>query len=1079
MRLRYILLLLLFLLFKTAKSQDYVGAKTDNFNKKNFVITPEAASLYRHTAFPVNYSTGSVDIKIPLYELKCGSLILPIYLSYNSTGIKINEPVSWVGQNWTLNVEPQINIIQHGHEDSNNVYDPAKKLDYSVVAGMTSGNSRDFFPDEYLYTLLNKCGRYVYSPSENKYVTFPYDNIQISDKKIIDTDGTVFYFEGGVDMQYTPFSVVTCRRASKIVSANGKDEIAFAYGNDINVNIERSYDNITVLDDFHRINIMYHGGDGFSPYGIDEVELFHKKHPLDFHDVNYVIPNDEEQMYAPVVYKTFDKYTNSYQVDFTHIDMYGNNELYSDERLTSKAEYNPSLHVTRQLISQISCNYCTVNFITDSLKNNRRLKKIEIVDRNSKHVFKTIEFCYYDRPSWCERDFLKEIITYSNDYAEKEIIGLEYYDFGGIPDPGSRSVDMWGYLNSSGRPQYETMVPQMDLIVKKDTLLPTTYFKYEYDEGSETFVDKAASFITSLLFGSSNSPESYTAFSIYQVLDTMSIGSIQKRGSNEEYMKKGMLKSITMPNGVKDEFIFECHRARIKRGEDYFAGTSNFHIVDQLYSADPNVNDDIYQLGGLRIKEIITTDKDCKLQHRSFVYGANEDGIGKTRIIDGVNYFMRKQIKYYNRDESGHLVDGLSTYDKLNTSHVQCRSLCAEPIVSIDFPNGSSVMYDKVTEYNGTKESNAGKTIYGYSVFCQDAYTDGYLDILSDTYNTNYYLGQLESKLVYKNTSAGDSSYSLLSRDTYSYSMRKFPEYNIKGCNYVITAYADNDPAYLFGEYFQNFIDLTSCKCLLTGQSHYDYSGNTMVLTENSYMYSDSDACLSSSVMSRNERSVEERYYYPKDSASISPYKEMLSKNIISPVIKTEIIDNDKYLCQKADYKAFTNKNNAGFYEPVSISQKYSQTGQFENRLNYKYDDNANLVEQVENGIPIVYIWSYKGEYPVASISNCTYEQLKSFISKNKLDEINKSAEPTSSHWTLINNIRTRIKDGDLKSSSMGITTYTYNPLVGMTSQTDAKGLTIEYEYDSFGRLSHEYVKQPDGNRQLVKQYEYKYASQR
>ena len=51
------------------------------------------------------------------------------------------------------------------------------------------------------------------------------------------------------------------------------------------------------------------------------------------------------------------------------------------------------------------------------------------------------------------------------------------------------------------------------------------------------------------------------------------------------------------------------------------------------------------------------------------------------------------------------------------------------------------------------------------------------------------------------------------------------------------------------------------------------------------------------------------------------------------------------------------------------------------------------------------------------------------------------------------------------------ITTYTYKPLVGMTSATLPNGLTTRYEYDAFGRLS----KVIDHNGMVVSANEYNY----
>lgn len=49
------------------------------------------------------------------------------------------------------------------------------------------------------------------------------------------------------------------------------------------------------------------------------------------------------------------------------------------------------------------------------------------------------------------------------------------------------------------------------------------------------------------------------------------------------------------------------------------------------------------------------------------------------------------------------------------------------------------------------------------------------------------------------------------------------------------------------------------------------------------------------------------------------------------------------------------------------------------------------------------------------------------------------------------------------------MTTYTYLPGIGITSQTDVNGNTTYYEYDSLGRL----VTIKDNERHLLKKYEY------
>uniref|UniRef100_UPI00404A79BE hypothetical protein n=1 Tax=Gelidibacter sp. TaxID=2018083 RepID=UPI00404A79BE len=130
----------------------------------------------------------------------------------------------------------------------------------------------------------------------------------------------------------------------------------------------------------------------------------------------------------------------------------------------------------------------------------------------------------------------------------------------------------------------------------------------------------------------------------------------------------------------------------------------------------------------------------------------------------------------------------------------------------------------------------------------------------------------------------------------------------------------------------------------------------------------------------------------------------------------------------------------------------------------YKYDIYGNPLDVSKtNGTRISYIWGYNNTYPVAKIENATYSEVESVLGVNfNLGNGGLTAAQVS-------NLRTNA----ILSKAM-ISTYTYDPLVGVTSMTDPKGYTMYYEYDEFNRLKQ--VKDAEGN--ILSKNEYKYATQ-
>lgn len=151
---------------------------------------------------------------------------------------------------------------------------------------------------------------------------------------------------------------------------------------------------------------------------------------------------------------------------------------------------------------------------------------------------------------------------------------------------------------------------------------------------------------------------------------------------------------------------------------------------------------------------------------------------------------------------------------------------------------------------------------------------------------------------------------------------------------------------------------------------------------------------------------------------------------------------------------------------PQSISTSKG-TNTLESRVKYnQYNQFGKPLEvQQENGTLISYIYGYNQTLPVAKLENMAYGS----IPANLITAI-QSATNTGTEASVISALNSLRTNANLANAM--ITTYTYKPLIGVSTITDPKGDTITYEYDSFGRLST--VKDKNGNILSENQYNYR-----
>lgn len=241
--------------------------------------------------------------------------------------------------------------------------------------------------------------------------------------------------------------------------------------------------------------------------------------------------------------------------------------------------------------------------------------------------------------------------------------------------------------------------------------------------------------------------------------------------------------------------------------------------------------------------------------------------------------------------------------------------------------------------------------------------------------------------------------------------------------------------------------------------SLYDVTGNVQV-TKTNYQYDAANLqVISENFVASDQSTVSTTYKYPGNYGGVAVYDSMRARNMVSERIET--------IVTRSNVQTYREKNNFNFFNGlIALSGKdivYS-SGTPEKRMNYiRYDADGNLLEQAKTSdVHEVYLWGYKNEYPVARVVGSTYTIVAAFVNQAILQN------PVSDRALRdeLNKIRT-----GLASGATQVTTYTYSPQIGVTSETDAAGRTSFYEYDKLGRLIT--VKDPDGK--IVRHIEYEY----
>ena len=264
----------------------------------------------------------------------------------------------------------------------------------------------------------------------------------------------------------------------------------------------------------------------------------------------------------------------------------------------------------------------------------------------------------------------------------------------------------------------------------------------------------------------------------------------------------------------------------------------------------------------------------------------------------------------------------------------------------------------------------------------------------------------------------------------------------------------------------------------------------TVVSKQQTFTYDNEIGYLirSKSTIMDGEETIVENYLYPQDKTGEIVYDAMVNSNQLVIPVETETTVGEVVQKQVTNY---IDKGNGFFPQSISISKNLLASPQqqpLEKRIHYEYNTAGNVVmtyqlsstesndglDALEMKNVVSYIWGYDNQYPIVKAVNAPYALISSFVndisSKSDIDN-----DRMEGYNGAEGDLRQAIQNlrNDPSLSNALITSYTYDPLIGMTSQTSPNGYTMYYDYDTEHRLKH--VKDSDGN--ILSENEYNYRT--
>lgn len=984
--------------------------------------SPQSEALTRYGDYPMVGYTGLTDITIPIHDVEGRKLSLPISMSFHASGRMANEINGILGMRWTLN-----------------------------CGGVVTRNAKGY-PDEW-----NQLTSYSFDFENAQTPSFDFlyracPNGRIQDHHIYDrydTEYDIFNFmlPNGKSGHFI-FKNVNGQRVPMLIPVSGLKIEAFKKQD------YPGYYERFLITDIDGTKYVFGKYDELTESAIEERRLeldpvtgLPGLIPTAWY-LTRIISSDG----ADEISISYDKHNELREVSFQESTVYDRlrdyNTFIEEPNGAPYAQYLKSFLYTYYFHQEFVTTQTIDDLIVPHIKsiqfdggelifdywsapvgiNNTLLDRISL--KIASETDRLIKFTYNKPAHESKIYYLSELRISEQDLLLNKKFQFSYYGGGMIGSNVETATqkDWWGYLNLSNAP-YANLIPIRDISVAP---INHPLGGFTRDVGYE-FVNRAADIDSKLI---------------------------------------GMLKKIVYPTGGETEFFYENNQYD---GVGYIPGSTSTVIEGP----------------GLRVKEVVSRPLDGKNLHKIYKYGKFEDGRG---IIN--KYLRPGSLDYANvtalEGNAMHYWQGYiyTPYDNIPAEFrtgYRTRRFLDDPYIDF-WSNGSVIRYESVSEYLYDGSSPVSKTVetfewedtqslIDFTTFDQ-AHTPEYprkFQNVEDVWKTPV----ITSRKLYRSV---DGTFDLVKQEDYEYynnsqagdfawDMPTF--YNTVVVSTLLLngqpdTYANYDRA---KDYHNNFCSVygfgfrkyTSGSVLLFKKTVEEVTSNGTFKQTHTYTYTEGPEKLVRSVATKDsrDRSLTVEYEYSFDFPSDPLYQEMVQKNILSPVIsETKTVAGVVVEAQKTNYF----EPHPGMFVPHSIERKTGDNA-FEVVANFNhYDVKGNILEQqLADNVKEVYLWGYDKRYPVARVVGSDYATASALVHQNTLD----FPDSETSLRFQFSNLRNNLPNAQ-------VTTYTYKPFVGITSETKPNLSRIFYEYDGKKRLSR--ILDDKGN--ILKQFCYSYAGQ-